>query len=104
MIVRCRDCRFWAEGRYEYMGCRPCYSSSDLFFVGGGDENDSLFTAPGFGCVAGLLREAEAGEEQGERVGAASGAVTGNDSTVTHAKVPITLTGEAAGGEDKEEE
>ena len=51
----CKDCKWWESDRHEWMGCRPCMAESGAedarFFVGGGDNNDGLYTAPDFGCV-----------------------------------------------------
>jgi len=55
-MIHCRDCAFWSEQKYEWMGARPCKASSDLFFVGGGEGNDGLYTSPYFGCVVGIRR------------------------------------------------
>ena len=52
-MIKCKGCRFWGAGKHEWMGCRPCHYPGYLFFVGGGDSNDGLYTMPNFGCVAG---------------------------------------------------
>ena len=51
----CKNCRMWRLFSSEWNGCRPCDAecgaANALFFVGGGDNNDGLYTASTFGCV-----------------------------------------------------
>ena len=52
----CSACRWWGEPDYEWDGYRPCNRVGDAeshAFVGGGDNNDGLYTKPDFGCVDG---------------------------------------------------
>jgi hypothetical protein len=56
-VVRCAECKYWAEKRYEWdRHSRPCHNYDGRFFVGGGDNNDGLYTEPNFGCVDGVRR------------------------------------------------
>lgn len=51
--ILCANCRYWGKERYEWDGNRPCEKQDGRFFVGGGDNNDGLYTASDFGCVDG---------------------------------------------------
>ncbi|MHB8484084.1 MAG: hypothetical protein ACYDBV_15415 [Nitrospiria bacterium] len=55
-IIRCADCKYWEESGFLYHGNRPCEKHNGRFFVGGGDNNDGLYTSPDFGCVDGEKR------------------------------------------------
>lgn len=57
-IIHCKECRFWGDEKYDWHGNRPCKAASDLFFVGGGDNNDGLYTSPNFYCAAAQHRSA----------------------------------------------
>ncbi len=47
----CLNCKYWGQEIYNWNGCRPCQKEDGRFFVGGGDNNDGLYTQPEFGCV-----------------------------------------------------
>lgn len=54
----CRNCKHWGlKGLSPWFGCLPCQgidsspTPESSCFVGGGDDNDSLYTGPEFGCT-----------------------------------------------------
>lgn len=51
--VLCKNCKHWNRDGLEWHGSRPCGCVDGKFFVGGGDNNDGLYTEPEFGCVDG---------------------------------------------------
>ena len=55
IVVRCIDCIYWDMTGEPWYSNRPCMCEEG-FFVGGGDNNDGLYTEPTFGCVKGKLR------------------------------------------------
>ena len=54
ICVLCKNCKYWGNKRYEWDGHCPCDNNNGRFFIGGGDNNDSLYTKPNFGCIDGL--------------------------------------------------
>ena len=52
-FVLCAECKHWGDRKHEWHGNRPCELRDGKFFVGGGDNNDGLYTEPEFGCVDG---------------------------------------------------
>lgn len=56
-IVLCKNCKHWDRSGSEWYGSRLCGCVDGKFFVGGGDNNDALYTEPEFGCVDGELIE-----------------------------------------------
>lgn len=47
--IQCSNCKSWGLKKYEWHGNRPC-DSREGFFIGGGDNNDGIYTAPDFYC------------------------------------------------------
>ncbi len=63
-IVRCSQCKYWGPEKYDWFGSRPCQNENARFFVAGGDNNDSLYTEPEFGCIDGQLMTNEKQETE----------------------------------------
>ena len=57
-LKRCKTCRHWDVEECEWLGNRQCTAGKG-WFVGGGDNNDSLYTEPEFGCVNWEAKETE---------------------------------------------
>jgi hypothetical protein len=60
-MVQCKDCKYWATEDEEWYGCKTCEAAingkSVQFFVSGDDDEDSLLTAPNFGCMVGVKKK-----------------------------------------------
>jgi hypothetical protein len=55
-VSRCATCALWGykdmPPDYNWDGRKVCQYNGNLTEIGGGDNNDSLYTSPDFGCVA----------------------------------------------------
>ena len=70
--LRCAECRWWDEECYAWWGgCRPCNAvprTGSECFVGGGDNNDNLYTGPEFFCKN-FERQVDNAKPKGENNG-----------------------------------